>query len=66
VGACYDYEVMLKNRKRVSVIRTVGKSAICGYLSSLSRSEDKTETCYRRSMFVGCMTNMAILTQGAL
>lgn len=66
MGTCYDHAIMLKNRKRVNVIRTVSKSAISGCLPSLSRSKDKNKPCYRRSMFVGFMTNMAILTQGAL
>jgi len=57
---------MLKNRKRVNVIRTVSMSAISGFIPSLSRSEDKTEQCYRLCMFVGCKTNMAILTQWEL
>jgi len=65
-GHVTTMRLCLKNRKRVNVIRTASKSAVSGYLPSLSRSKDKTEPCYRRSMFVGFMTNMAILTQGAL
>ena len=66
MGTCYEHAIMLKNRERVNVISTVSKSSISGDLPSLSRSKDKTEPCYRRSMFVGFMANMAILTQGAL
>jgi hypothetical protein len=65
VGYLYEDYHDARSLER-KVLRTVSKSAISGYLPSLSRREDKPEPCYHRSMFVGFMTNMAILTQGAL
>jgi hypothetical protein len=66
-GHVTTMRLCFNNRKRVNVIRTASKWAQ-PYLGifSLSRNDDKAEPCYRRTMFVGFMTNMAVLTQGAL